>query len=199
MRDVSKNLSIKDLLGYGWKGGVMIQFTLYDTTFSFVNCHLESGQTKVHQRLAMAHEILRDIGLFAERDQIEPDALSDINFFMGDLNFRFNSTYTEHIGKVADSPMMFKQLDQLYLARSEFHAFPGYAEGEVTFMPTYKREKRGLTYVNKKDQCPSYTDRIMVKNNSNCPMAIREYKALENCHGSDHRPVFAHFSLVTQP
>lgn len=43
MRDCNKNYIIKDLLGYGWKGGVMIQFTLYDTNFSFINCHLESG------------------------------------------------------------------------------------------------------------------------------------------------------------
>lgn len=48
----------------------------------------------------MAQEILKEIGLFSEKDQIEPDAMSDINFFMGDLNFRFNSTYTEHIRDV---------------------------------------------------------------------------------------------------
>lgn len=43
MRDARKNFIMKDLLSYGWKGGVMIQFTLYDTSFSFINCHLESG------------------------------------------------------------------------------------------------------------------------------------------------------------
>ena len=43
MRDTGKNYIMKDMIGYGWKGGVMIQFTLYDTTFSFINCHLESG------------------------------------------------------------------------------------------------------------------------------------------------------------
>ena len=48
-------------------------------------------------RLTMAEEILREIGLYNERDAIEPDAIADINFFLGDLNFRFNSTYTEHI------------------------------------------------------------------------------------------------------
>lgn len=96
VREVEKNNAIKDLLNYGWKGGVMIKFTLYDTTFSFVNCHLESGQNKVNQRLTMAQEILKEIGLYAEKDQIESDAIADINFFMGDLNFRFNRSFSEH-------------------------------------------------------------------------------------------------------
>ena len=43
LSDVCKNYIMKDMLGYGWKGGVMIQFSLYNTVFSFVNCHLESG------------------------------------------------------------------------------------------------------------------------------------------------------------
>ena len=44
----------------------------------------------------MAQGILKDIGLFSEMDMIEPDAIADINFFMGDLNFRFNRTFTQH-------------------------------------------------------------------------------------------------------
>ena len=44
IRNVEENYVVKDLIGYGWKGGVMIKFTLHDTIFSFINCHLESGQ-----------------------------------------------------------------------------------------------------------------------------------------------------------
>ena len=46
LKDSDKNYITKDkisFINYGFKGGVMIQFTLYDTKFSFVNCHLESG------------------------------------------------------------------------------------------------------------------------------------------------------------
>ena len=100
MRDASKNLIMKDMIGYGWKGGVMVQFTLYDTVFSFINCHLESGQNAVEKRLQMAQGILKEIGLFSEKDMIEPDAIADINFFIGDLNFRFNRTFTEHSREV---------------------------------------------------------------------------------------------------
>ena len=199
MRDACKNYIMKDMLGYGWKGGVMIQFTLYDTIFSFVNCHLESGQNAVDKRLLMAQGILKDIGLFSEKDMIEPDAIADINFFMGDLNFRFNRTYQEHSPHVHQSPELIPQLDQLTAVKRDMCVFPGYEEKQITFMPTYKREKNVNAYVNKNNQCMSYTDRIMVKNNSNCPLTIQEYNAHENYWGSDHRPVFAHVKVVTQP
>ena len=65
------------------------------------------------------------------------------------------------------------------------------------FMPTYKREKNSNGYVNKKEQCPSYTDRILVKNNSNCKMTISEYGCHENYWGSDHRPVYNLVKVIT--
>lgn len=199
MRDSKKNYIIKDLLGYGWKGGVMIQFTLYDTIFSFVNCHLESGQNAVEKRAVMAAGILSEIGLFSEREQIEPDAIADINFFMGDLNFRLNRSYSEHIGQIQHSASLVYKLDQLNLLRSQYRVFPEYEENEIVFMPTYKRERHTNNYTNKKEQCPSYTDRILVKNNSSCPLTIRQYGAREEYWGSDHRPVFTHTSVVSQP
>ena len=54
--------------------------------------------------MIMASGILKEIGLFSEKDMIEPDAIADVNFFMGDLNFRFNNTYTQHLAQVDQSP-----------------------------------------------------------------------------------------------
>ena len=42
---------------------------------------------------------------------IEPDAVTDFNFFMGDLNFRFNRTFTEHISEVEHSAQLLRELD----------------------------------------------------------------------------------------
>ena len=81
----------------------MIQFSLYDTIFSFINTHLESGQKVTEQRMNMARDVLREIGLFSEQDMIEPDAAADFSFFMGDLNFRLNSTFTKHAPNLANS------------------------------------------------------------------------------------------------
>lgn len=40
MRNVETNAIAKDIIGYGFKGAVMTQFSLYDTNFSFINSHL---------------------------------------------------------------------------------------------------------------------------------------------------------------
>ena len=87
----------------------------------------------------MAQGILKDIGLFSEKDMIEPDAIADINFFMGDLNFRFNRTYQQHSPDVLRSPQLLPKLDQLLIAKRDFNVFPGYEESKIEFMPTYKR------------------------------------------------------------
>ena len=80
---------------------------------------------------------------------IEPDAIADINFFMGDLNFRFNRTFVQHSADVQNSPQLVPKLDQMMIARRDFSVFPGYEEKPITFMPTYKREKNQNTFVNK--------------------------------------------------
>ena len=69
------------------------------------------------KRLAMAESILKEIGLFSETERIEPDAIADINFFMGDLNFRFNRTFTQHSKHVLQSAELFPQFDQLHIAK----------------------------------------------------------------------------------
>ena len=85
-----------DPVGYGYKGGVMVQFCLYDMTFSFVNCHLTSGQNAVNARLKMGSDLLKSIACISEKEMIEQDAIHDFNFFMGDMNFRINRTFTQH-------------------------------------------------------------------------------------------------------
>jgi len=54
-------------------------------------------------------------------------------------------------------------------------------------------------YKNKNDQCPSYTDRIMFKNNTTCPSLITEYNCRDDYFGSDHRPVYLSLKLKTKP
>lgn len=61
----------------------------------------------------MMQEILKEIGLFNEREMIEPDAIADINFLMGDLNFRINSTFSQFAPQVLQSPQLYKTMDQL--------------------------------------------------------------------------------------
>ena len=87
----------------------------------------------------MASDLLKSIACLSEKEMIEQDAIPDFNFFMGDLNFRLNRTYTQHQPFIQDSPTLVDSLDQLVLARRNIDLFPGYVEEPVTFMPTYKR------------------------------------------------------------
>ena len=197
MRDRATNTRALDKVSFGFKGGVTVSFSLYDMSFSFVNCHLKSGAFKAPGRLQMASDVLKQISC-NEKDMLEPDAVHDFNFFMGDLNFRFNRTFTEHMPDIQRSPELFRELDQLHEAR-ELGSFPNYIEAQVKFMPTYKRMKTHNDYKNKNDQCPSYTDRIMFKNNTSCPSLITEYNCKDDYFGSDHRPVYLSLKLKTRP
>ena len=44
-------------------------------------------------------------------------------------------------------------------------------------------------YINKKNQAPSYCDRILFKNNSTFEVIGEFYKGRHDIFGSDHRPV----------
>jgi len=91
------------------------------------------------------------------------------------------------------------ELDQLVLGKKHMDIFPGYQEEQVTFMPTYKRRDDCNEFKNKNEQCPSYTDRILFKNNTNCWTRIKQYGCHEEYYGSDHRPVFVRMQIRTKP
>ena len=62
----------------------------------------------------------------------------------------------------------------------------------IEFAPTYKLNPfSNSAYVNKNDQCPSYTDRILFKSNDlNSTFTANEYSCIKDLFGSDHRPVY---------
>ena len=73
--------------------------------------------------------------------------------------------------------------------------YPNYYEGKINFMPTYKRNTDDNNYKNKKNQAPSYCDRILFKNNTVYPYTINIYGCLDNLFGSDHRPVYLSLNI----
>lgn len=88
----------------GNKGGLLLQFSLFERAFCIINCHLPSGVDKSEKRMDHLANILRNIGCSKNSaDRVEPDANSDFSIILGDLNSRFMSTYTAHIDKVKKS------------------------------------------------------------------------------------------------
>lgn len=108
-------LGVMNIIGN--KGGLMLQFTLYGKTFSFVNVHLTSGASKSGMRADMMGAALKGISLSKTVDKFEPDAVADFNFIIGDLNARFKSTYTQHIENVTHSQNLIEELDEMYEMR----------------------------------------------------------------------------------
>jgi hypothetical protein len=136
-------------------------------------------------------------------------------FFCGDLNYRMDvpREFAEHTivkmkqlsDKAKNDPVANNELDflrtslllhdQLLAAIAQGAAFPGLAEGKITFLPTFKFDKDSNDYdTSHKQRIPAWTDRILYK-----PVGTRvlEYKSEESCTHSDHRPVYATFRVST--
>jgi hypothetical protein len=83
--------------------------------------------------------------------------------------------------------------DQLLRSISEGLAFPEFAEGEISFPPTFKFDKGSTEYdTSHKQRIPAWTDRILFKPND---VQVIEYNCVENALHSDHRPVYASLIL----
>ena len=135
----------------------------------------------------MMSELIKSLRVF--REEIDPDFLCDFSFLLGDFNYRLQSTFLELHPYLADITSLRIGLDQLHLVMNELGKYPEYQEPPINFKPTYKRSKVDETYFNKKNQAPSYTDRVLYKNNTNQQINIINYTSLETILGSDHRPV----------
>jgi hypothetical protein len=83
--------------------------------------------------------------------------------------------------------------DQLLQTMSDGSAFPGFAEGKITFPPTFKFDKDTKEYdTSHKQRIPAWTDRVLFK-----PLGVRilQYDSVKDATHSDHRPVFAQFRV----
>jgi len=137
----------------GNKGGLLLQFNLFERAFCIINCHLPSGVDKADKRMDHLANILRNLSCSKNpANKLEPDANADISIILGDLNSRFMSTYTNHISNVKKSSQMVDKLDELYQSMNMKYFCYGYHEEPIHFDPTYKRSSSdNSTYINKKD------------------------------------------------
>jgi len=118
----------------------------------------------------MASELVNELRLQHLQGSIlglESDQSSDICIFMGDLNYRMNTRF-QHFNNTnieTEAVSLIPTHDQLGIAIKEGN-YPDYVEPPITFLPSYKLSNTELVYIDKKDQAPSYCDRVLYKNNS---------------------------------
>eukprot|EP01120_Amphizonella_sp_Union-15-10_P001255 TRINITY_DN11309_c0_g1_i1.p1 TRINITY_DN11309_c0_g1~~TRINITY_DN11309_c0_g1_i1.p1 ORF type:complete len:430 (+),score=83.95 TRINITY_DN11309_c0_g1_i1:84-1373(+) len=119
---------------------------------------------------------------------------------MGDLNYRIEQT-NESIFKMLENKLWEDLLkyDQLINEKGEGRCFLDFEEGPVRFRPTYRYKKGFADLSTEKREGvprqPAWCDRILWKSVNKNSIRQHEYGGSYTIMSSDHRPVFATFSV----
>ncbi|XP_076455140.1 phosphatidylinositol polyphosphate 5-phosphatase type IV-like [Babylonia areolata] len=201
------------------KGAIGICFSLFGTSFLFINCHLTSDRSssKNKNRLLDYHRVTRELRLprpvtdkhvHPAIKQPDVTARFDCVFWCGDLNFRLERRRVAVEGKVSqmtdsDDIPHFEELlgaDQLSKYITEGKIFEGFQEGRINFQPTFKFDINSDKYdSSSKMRIPSYTDRILWRTRKKNQVSCLHYDAVMNIKVSDHRAVYAFFEASLRP
>ena len=114
-----------------------VAFALADTSLCVVGSHLAAHEPHYAARNSQYAEIVRDLRL----GHPAADILNQFDHVVwcGDLNYRVTLPVAESLPYIrARQYAALLAHDQLTRARREKHAFVDFAEGRITFAPTYK-------------------------------------------------------------
>lgn len=188
---------VGDVLGN--KGGAAVFFRIEDTTLCFLTCHLAARAERIKERRQDFLKITKMMR-FGDRD-VDLLMQCDHMFWFGDLNYRVEKGF--HLAVAAAEGKRYEELmqaDQLRREMSHKRAsdlcYPEFHEGSVNFAPTYRWEKTCNVFSNKREQAPSYTDRVLWHSLHSGQLTQDSYGASPDVFGSDHRPVFATFTMT---
>lgn len=186
-----KNLLVASV---GNKGGLGYSFNFRNRIFNFIGCHLQHKMDKQAKRNQMSRDLIAEIKMQQVQTKVnglESDVVGDFCFYFGDMNYRLKTTFQalDNSNVQQQAVGMIETHDQLIEAQQTGH-YPGYQEHPIDFLPSYKLSNyERQVYVNKKDQAPSYCDRVLYRNNSTQETSVDFYRCLHDFFGSDHRPV----------
>jgi len=202
---------------WGNKGATAMSFTWADNTHvAVVNCHLAAGHDKVAVRNSNFSEICQQLKLRSHDypSMSVPGATARPPQFLhhwhhviwlGNLNYRVDlgSAGTEKEYKKVEGYAQKGLLqpilkgDQLRQARESGAAYSTFFEAPIKFAPSYRLEKGGTAYINKRNQNASYTDRVLwtSKPGYRDSLTCRRYRCDFKFDVADHRPVVALFEM----
>ncbi|KAF2454963.1 SacI homology domain-containing protein [Lineolata rhizophorae] len=171
----------------GNKGAVAIRMDYASTSICFVTAHLAAGFANYEERNRDYKTISN--GLRFQRNRAIDD--HDTVVWLGDFNYRIGLD-NEEVRKCIQMGNLERLYDndQLNIQMVNGLTFPYYAEGRITFDPTYKYDNGTDKYdTSDKARIPAWCDRILWKGDN-----LRQttyYTA--PLRFSDHRPVYALF------
>jgi hypothetical protein len=180
------------LLGtMGNKGNLMIRFEYLNTSFSFAVCHLSAGSTNVNARITEINDIFNrtySIKNVKFRDH-------DIEFILGDLNFRIDLDYATCRQMIQSKCLSaLAAYDQLNKAKTVSTSLIELDEGPLNFDPTYKYIFGSSEYDSKKKRVPSWCDRILFRKSK--LIELIDYNRVEYTF-SDHKPIYGLYKITT--
>jgi len=187
----------------GNKGGVGVGFKWHDVPICFINSHLAAQQNKVIQRNDNYFQIMKKLGIDATFHDSSfqgqaPLQVFEHVFFFGDLNYRVDIPFSEAAAYVKSKQhdKLFKH-DQLDKEMKNSRVFVGFRTEPPQFAPTYRWKKGRSELSKKKDQPPSFTDRIMWYSMPGAvdDLKLDTYTSAPQLMVSDHRPVAGTFTL----
>jgi len=191
------------------KGAVGISFKIRGNSFLFINSHLNAGQDDIEKRNEDFARIISSMPLSEMEEKCLKDDKElnvqdcfDYVFFAGDLNYRIN--VKDQAAKRLMDQKNYQALlpyDQLALEILKGNSiFKGFEEGDIGFAPTYKFELFSQEVNTEKKRPSAWTDRILYScNNKEAVLEQKNYDSNRKVFGSDHRPVFAQFTLSGLP
>ncbi|KAI9474803.1 SacI homology domain-containing protein [Zychaea mexicana] len=188
IRNVETSIKKTGIMGIaGNKGAVAIRMDYGDTSICFLAAHFASGHSNYEDRNADFHTINTGLRFLRGRTIDSHDNI----FWLSDLNYRVSLSNEEARGYAAQGNIdALLQADQLQKQMQQGLVFPGYQEGPITFLPTYKYDNGKDVYdTSEKQRVPGWTDRILYKGKH---LELVQYARAE-LYTSDHRPVFALF------
>jgi hypothetical protein len=146
----------------GNKGGIIISFKFIGYCLLFVNCHLAPKPYKVLERNKHAKTLVKSIRIGDKLTDF--DVMAEYLFWEGDLNYRVDYNYEEVITEIGNNNIrLLLGKDQLLRQKQQNEVFYDFQEAQINFFPTYRRIKGTEEYSNKKNQSPSWCDRVMVR------------------------------------
>jgi len=204
----------------GNKGAAAVWMKLRSTPLVFICSHLSAGSKPGDEvKRNEDYKAIVDQLAFGPREGVDmsqevyriDDAASAI--WIGDLNYRLN--LPDNVVRASIEAGNISSLlaaDQLNIERVAGRAFAGWHESEVTFAPTYKYRPGTNVYSGtgdtddndvegaqkkeeEKKRSPAWCDRILWKGDFD--INLIDYGRAELTH-SDHKPVYALFSLVVR-
>jgi phosphatidylinositol-bisphosphatase len=171
----------------GNKGGVAIRFSFHDSTFCFVNSHLNAHYERVQRRNQDYKDICHKIIFQNDSTIFDHEHL----FWIGDLNYRIELPNTVVRKKIQEQDYAYLlERDQLKLQVQKQLAFEEFAEGPITFAPSYKYDPGTDRYdTSEKRRTPAWCDRILWKTTAPASHIRQLTYARHELLSSDHRPV----------